>query len=1575
MDVAQLTDEDGWRQLEEILRSMPDSGQDGFEGLIATIFEDLTGMPFLVASSGRQPLGDATSLGNAICIQAKRYRAGTNLSPSLVISDFWEVRDAAAKRLDVYVAAVTRVTAQLRERLDVCENESGVDVIVLDTGADGGGELSALCAVFWERIADFFSPQDATFKEWITKIGCSARVQEVVARTGDEVTGGLRTWQHFRMAAGRALIQRFRQTKEGAAAAGVRIDLSEAVERRDAFTSLDTWWAQDKTPNAYVEAQEGFGKSWVAAAWAEQLSKIPEGPSVLWLESQEWTGCSDLDALIEAALRSVLPPGDRRTPTYAGKIFRMWIRPVLVVLDGVNEHGCLRAAQHLLRNYEPHTAHLKSRVRILFTTRPLENYTDYDVGPWRGAKRIPLTGFSESEFLEALRKLAPTVAPESIPANVRVIAATPRLFRLALRLRERLRDLGDLDKPLLLFADLMDKIENLDPQTRRIYAAGSLDSASAILAYLAKEAVSQSGSTRFEIPLAKVRECFEDFGRIREDLAEQRIVFDARGPMLRVGDSHVVLGFALHLLQMAESTADTSIEELCDRLSRELEPNREDDLRTEAIYVALLLTLLRAPSRSSDWSKPRQALLALWSGGHNAQITRSRLGFWAEEDLDAYAAMTEWMFARYLSGTQDTELMLPLVRRWQSQGMEDARLTKWLIRWLRFVYPKKNDDDTEQQAIDRTRYPCVDHHEQLRLSFAVISMVSLRPEIGMLPELAWCAASARLCVVNEDHNGKMHTLHLKTPYENLGLLFRWSYTEMVVPKLAELAQPSDEEELQEGFKTLAECLRLSDLPAVLYREKPKQAWTFQEDTPQDILLKLREWLRDRSDPKKSHWPDVFRFKLFAAYLSVDLSEEETTQLVVLIESALSQAENEPAAEQRLHDMWTELFPWIARFATPAQTALLARGYWRFVLKCTNPGGAGIFGPTIPITKEECESLAELTESRAVIREMMFKQRCCYTDLYKTVLLTNDEPTIVRWLEVGLTAPPEMRAEAWQILPVAHMLERVATPRLAEMVWTRFEAARQTSETIPRDRGSLYWLEIYAYCVWGDERVARRFLLWLQELPVGHPWASSIIWVIARSGVSAVLDEALRTPEIYRHFAEWRAAHAFTWFLRAPRDWRPNLSYAEMLKTLPPEMVAYLIGWFSEADQLEYARGVAEAVYRKIAHTVGKVDPDFHYQWHIDDNGNQEGWTLREASHGSGTSHSPMSSVWGVDRNENGFFRQMKDRSREDAGQNQVDLFNNAVGRARVRFEKLEERHLTLFHSSEVFETWAHLEPEEFVGFCRGFFSSMNRFADHYFDFAVLSEALLRAWSAIDLDAACLIRSGGLGDVNKSSGVGVCVKGAVPSYCFQVMNEANAHSGAATTWRLRALEDCESDRDILHCVMAAMMGGSIDWIRTKAREHYGKSALAKDRALAVSLLAFAGEVHDSVLLETWEKTDASLWVRAHSEWARRVQAQTRTAETWWSEVCQLANRSDADVGIIAAKLAVIKPILPPMALCWTRPKPLVPQVDALLHAFWYDWKNAGGAKGEAELCRRKPTEYCRGEPMRDVSKRMAPWWQP
>ena len=272
----------------EKLRSsvnMPETGDAGFEGLVATLLTALTADRFYVARSGDQP-ADAIASAADIAMQAKRYAKST------VVETNFEGEFAKACRLipslDCYVFAVTRQTGQLRLPAKELQNREGVDIVLL--GFDTiDSELPALCVTFWQRVKHFTKLSDlrSDFADWAAEQATEPNVAAIISRLREELTVIWPQW--FGDGCRQILETRFGIDATSRRAVRFPIDLPSAVRREKPHALLQDWWIAKKAKAALLVGDEGTGKSVVAAAFCREVS---EGKSalVLWLDSADWSG-------------------------------------------------------------------------------------------------------------------------------------------------------------------------------------------------------------------------------------------------------------------------------------------------------------------------------------------------------------------------------------------------------------------------------------------------------------------------------------------------------------------------------------------------------------------------------------------------------------------------------------------------------------------------------------------------------------------------------------------------------------------------------------------------------------------------------------------------------------------------------------------------------------------------------------------------------------------------------------------------------------------------------------------------------------------------------------------------------------------------------------------------------------------------------------------------------------------------------------------------------------------------------------------------------------------------------------
>lgn len=264
----------GWPELVEALRLLPASGIGGFESFAATLLSAVCELPFVVAASGSQPTGDAIAASGQSCIQAKRYRETTALNLNDIVGNIYAAL-SAVPHLEVYVLAVTRDVAQLRQRVIEVEMHTGLDVVILNAEEDLSS-LSALAVAHWAAVRKFLPHLDAAWDDWAAQRAPEPAVCAQVAIATAELREGLRTQEWLRSVAQRRLATRFAPTTKLAAVdAKQRIDLSRAILRPQVVERLVDWWKEPKRANGALEADEGFGKTWTAAAFAlQQASNV-----------------------------------------------------------------------------------------------------------------------------------------------------------------------------------------------------------------------------------------------------------------------------------------------------------------------------------------------------------------------------------------------------------------------------------------------------------------------------------------------------------------------------------------------------------------------------------------------------------------------------------------------------------------------------------------------------------------------------------------------------------------------------------------------------------------------------------------------------------------------------------------------------------------------------------------------------------------------------------------------------------------------------------------------------------------------------------------------------------------------------------------------------------------------------------------------------------------------------------------------------------------------------------------------------------------------------------------------------
>src|SRR5882724_634674 len=98
------------KSVDDFLKSLEDTGDSGFEGLVAVVLQSATGQQFRLSSAGRQSGRDTASesgYGIRIKAEAKHYRETTSLKPRELLGEMDQAM-MSDENLDMWILAASR---------------------------------------------------------------------------------------------------------------------------------------------------------------------------------------------------------------------------------------------------------------------------------------------------------------------------------------------------------------------------------------------------------------------------------------------------------------------------------------------------------------------------------------------------------------------------------------------------------------------------------------------------------------------------------------------------------------------------------------------------------------------------------------------------------------------------------------------------------------------------------------------------------------------------------------------------------------------------------------------------------------------------------------------------------------------------------------------------------------------------------------------------------------------------------------------------------------------------------------------------------------------------------------------------------------------------------------------------------------------------------------------------------------------------------------------------------------------------------------------------------------------------
>lgn len=1540
-----------WKSLRELFAQMRPTGTDGFEGLMAKIFEAELGQRFYVARAGDQPAGDAYGSISGTVIQTKRYNT-TDFSENDVEG---EIRRALREvpELDLFVVAATRTASQLKLRLEKIQGETGLDIVLLEM-SDNVSALGALAVTQWHVVRSFFPNLDLSADIWARQQGTSELVQTELYRIRLEFAG-LLTQNSLSKLASNALAKRFNISASQPSSAG-EVFIEAAIPRSGYLETFSNWWAASDSAILTFQGEEGTGKTWIAASCSWQLVR-GEGQTVLWLDSIQWGNCRSVEEVIDVALRAVVPPSDQRAQRFLKKILRQPFRPILIVLDGANERKAWVGGEAIVRDYKIHKDNLIGCVRLLFTSRDLTSQG----GPQFWPNPIfAVKPFNDEEFALALAKYFPRLNSGELPPRVQDLARIPRYFNLCISLRLRLGTFTHLTKEILLWADLENKVQNGDSQWRELigYFGGS---ATDFLAHLAK-LVGWPAETPISLETYKLTQNYPDFLKIRADLIEQRVLIRSDISDTIVSPDHITVGWAFAIFSLALAHSNEDETSLVNRIARFLEPAASNDAKARAIHLATLLAFLDGQKTIGNNPNVRAALLALWAHHHNAIVDIEKLQFFLSADFEAYIKSVEMLFGRYMLGHLEKSIIEPLALMWREGVANQDRMQAVIGKWLRLIFPGDASGSKDQNEVPPSIFHTAVSKEQLRLSYAAISIISFRPEISLISALADCYRSVEFCYDDFDKGHTKHRFPIKSPGDPLGILIRWHYGQAGLNEVARLASqhPQNGKEW-DSLRWFARQWRIAALPGNLGENA--DVTSIAPEGSSQMFEELRNYLNGKI-PKERRILALDEIGCLAA--RNDLPELNTLEIDAL-ETDIKERVAKVAKYKTMGGTVEEaeifnLLPMIARHR-PAVFNQLVQQLWKFAIESNEAHGRILSLDEMFPASSNNEPLLDIASQAASRLSKLPQWEFLAINLTELQLIhAQTAEQLFAWLK-SIEGLDFKGSPISGFFPLPIAFKHFQKVGFSELVRTEVDAALHRLEKNPDNaeysRNAKFWLQIFASitdpvneetAIWALKNAGR----FRNDSDLNYPFFS----LVSQSPMWATCLSALQNP----HFKEFHLGYnSWKWGIKIPQSDFPALKFSDLNHITSLTVSGWLLLRSGQIAELSsWGQALAKAAMESLKAPSGRI-PAIDMGVKVDRDKRNAGWDYEGMKGGSETTHNTSSSAWGVDR-------QSKREMPSDAEyQEELDQFHLAVedGRTSNRAEFFG------FNAVNPLEHWSESDPENFASFAVEYLKGVEQAAPGIFmPLTFFTTAVAIALFRIRPDFAKRHNEQPHQGYHR-----MVFEGGIPWSTAELWQSRFNGNDTIVSLRQLYLLNAKNDEEVLgHCIAAEI--GDNEIALKEIATNFLTSTAESERALAVTLLAFTGCEASVCELQRLRMYDPSYWIREHATWG---------LDTCIYEIeCIRLYRLILEAKTLESAAAIIeqmRPALTPKVRAWrnrVEKQQLVEQMDlrlrGFLKLFWYHWSATSSHKSNVKVCGRRLTDYCRGEKLSSgTTSQMAPWW--
>lgn len=539
---------------------------------------------------------------------------------------------------------------------------------------------------------------------------------------------------------------------------------------RDVEADIYAWFKSDKSA-CYLQGDEGVGKTFLALQFAKKIQA--DEIIAFYHKSIEWNSCKTIQEIL------VLSFGFAKEDeiTNINEFLNGFEKPILIILDGVNEKGALEVVDNILNDYFKESLYQK-KIKLIFTTRDLSNYTNFSKSLWTGLTKIPVNKYNQAELKDAISKFEPDFDFEQFPKNLITIASKARLLKLVLKLKDKLGAYENVTVEILYWEGLKEQIEN-DSSVRTDLSITSKNIERVLCKFIDNCTIENSLIKTDDTKLASI--FGKNFLNIENSLKEISLIeYVDTDSTITLNPNHIVIAYSIYLLNKFKDIDNTlEIEEIADRFKFYLEPY-DNDFISNVPFMVFQLSLERNEA-NDNISKLHSGLLYLWLNNHNSNIYSENLQFWCKYDLKSIIDILDIVEFKYKDFNRNKlqEIMLAvLCEVWHESNGQHKELKSYLKSiFLSTITYKHNQ-----------------HIAKIKRSIIILGRLPTEEFLDIFIDLIDK-------IKNSEDEDKTYTLHILN--EKLSTLFRFGYEEEVFEKL----ETKDE---YKGFAKLYKSYSLSE---------------------------------------------------------------------------------------------------------------------------------------------------------------------------------------------------------------------------------------------------------------------------------------------------------------------------------------------------------------------------------------------------------------------------------------------------------------------------------------------------------------------------------------------------------------------------------------------------------------------------------------------------------------------------------------------------------------------------------------------------------------------------------------------